>query len=696
MAEKTKKSFFETRLMRSKIKSPTVSLFPEAGLGYLLGPILALFCNGVVNVWLVQYWHNVIGMGSWGKSLETIIPLVSSAIIIFGNILVGRLMERKPSLAGKARPLILLGMPAIAVALVLLFVFPVPGAANEQTILQGMITGQKSMEGGLVASICAFVGYNLFYAFAWPMYYTSHSALVNLSTRDGSKRGLLGTAVMAAQLAAAGVSGMFGGIIIDNLGLLPVYTYDNTYAYAHNLLSAADMKAVEAGTKTLVPGLENSVKSVFTNDFNQVKDLALTDYTQTISRDAANQKWFILMIVMIAALVIGCLLEYFFTRERITEEAIKNAEAKAGEEKENAPKKASMKQQMKICTKDKFWWMLMAFWFLYQFGGMMKNNAMSFFSQAYTNGVSLSSFINTIGAVPTALGMAVVWPLAAKLTKSKAISVGGIVAALGAAAAFSCLAFANNEDAVTAVSISSFCVKALGTAPAMYISIALMANVLDHQEAVYGVRTDGFTMAVYGSIMVAMSGICNGIIVGLDNIVTSNAGKQFLHTFLAYGVEGVCYVIIAIMFLFMNVEKFTNADNKAIVADQKAEVLANNGEWIEPAERAKQEEAENARLVEEARVAELKAKCEKKGLNFEEENAKFLAKKAEADQKAADKKAAAEAKKQAKLDAMSAEQRAELEKKAADQKAKQEENDAKALEELNEIRKANGREAVAL
>ena len=696
MAGKTKKSFFETRLMRSKIKSPTVSLFPEAGLGYLLGPILALFCNGVVNVWLVQYWHNVIGMGSWGKWLETVIPLVSSAIIIFGNILVGRLMERKPSLAGKARPLILLGMPAIAVALVLLFVFPVPGAADEATILQGMITGQKSMEGGLVASICAFVGYNLFYAFAWPLYYTSHSTLVNLSTRDGSKRGLLGTAVMAAQLAAAGVSGMFGGIIVDKLGLLPVYTYDNTYAYAHELLSSSDMKAVAAGTKTLVPGLENSVTSVFTNDFNQVKDLAVGEYSQTISRAQANEKWFVLMIVMIVALVIGCLLEYFFTRERITEEAIKNVESKAAEEKKNEPKKASMKQQMKICTKDKFWWMLMAFWFLYQFGGMMKNNAMSFFSQAYTNGVSLSSFINTIGAVPTALGMAVVWPLAAKLTKSKAISVGGIVAALGASAAFSCLAFANNTDAVTGVSIASFCIKALGTAPAMYISIALMANVLDHQEAVHGVRTDGFTMAVYGSIMVAMSGICNGIIVGLDNVVTSNAGKQFLHTFLAYGVEGVCYVIIAIMFLFMNVEKFTNADNKAIVADQKAEVLANNGEWVEPEERAKQEEAENARLVEEARVSELKAKCEKKGLNYDEENAKYLAKKAAADEKAAQKKAAAEAKKQAKLDAMSVEQKAELERKAADKKAKQEENDAKALVELNEIRKANGREAVAL
>ena len=698
MAEKTKKSFFESRLMRSKIKSQTVSLFPEAGLGYLLGPILALFCNGVVNIWLVQYWHNVIGMGSWAPWLETVIPLASSIIIIVGNLLVGRLMERKPSLAGKARPLILIGMPIIAVALVLLFIIPVPTAAKEETILQGLISGQVSMEGGVLASIFAAVGYNLFYAFAWPMYYTSHSALVNLSTRDGGKRGLLGTAIMAAQLGAAGVSGMFGGLIVDWLGLLPVYTYDNSYAYAHNLLSEADMKAVEAGTKTLLPGQPNSVTSAFTNDFNQVKGLLPGEYAQTITREAANQKWVILMIVMIVALIIGCLLEYFFTRERITEENIKNAEAAlANGEEKGQPKKVTMGQQIRICMKDKYWWMIMAFWFLYQFGGMMKNNDMSFYSQAYTNGVSMSSFINTIGAIPTALGMVIVWPLAAKLTKSKAISAGGVLAALGASAAFSCLAFPTNEGAVNAVSIASFCVKALGTAPAMYISIALMANVLDHQEAVHGIRTDGFTMAVYGSIMVAMSGICNGIIIGLNNIVdpANKEALRVLHTFLAYGVEGICYLIIALMFLFMNVEKFTNADNKAIVADQKAEVLAAGGQWVEPDVRAKQEEEENARLVEEARVSQLRTDCEKKGLNFEEENAKFLAKKAEADKKAADKKAEAEAKKQAKLDAMSADQKIAMEEKAKARKAKQDEKDAAALEELNVIRQRAGRQPVA-
>ena len=665
--EKTKKkSFFESKLMRTKIKSQNVSLFPEAGLGYLLGPILALLSNGVVNIWLIQYWDKVLGLGSWAPLFETLLPIVSSIVIVIGNLFVGRLMERKPSLAGKARPLILLGMPAVAVALLALFLVPFPVAAQEETVIAGIISGNVSTEGGLLASIIIAVGYNLYYAIAWPIYFTSHSALVNLSTRDGGKRGLLSTAVMAAQLAAAGVSGMFGGLLIDLLGLLPVYTYSDAYIAAHNL---GDIK--------------------FTNDFNEVASLVQgTDYTVTISRQQANEKWTILMIVMIVALIVGCILEYFFTRERITEETVKlNEQAAASGEKKNEAKKVSMKQQFAICAKDKYWWFIMIFWFLYQFGGQMKNNAMSFYSQALTGGNSVSSLINTVGAVPTALGMVLVWPIANKLTKAKTISLGGVVAALAAAAGFTALAFVGNTAAVAGISVASFCIKALGTAPAMYISLALMANVLDHQEAVYGVRTDGLSMAIYGSLIVASSGICNGIIVGLNAAFPND--RAFLHTFLAYGVEGICYAAIAIMFLFMGVEKFTKLDGEAIVADQKAKCEHLGIEYVAPDVRMKLEEEEAKKIAEEETLAQLKAKCEKQGLNYSEEEAKYQAQKFEREQKAAEKKklaeekaAAKKAEQEQKLASMDEKQKEAYEKK---QKAL-EDKEAKAREEFLVLR----------
>lgn len=595
----SKKSVFESPLLSTKIKSASVTLLPEAGLGYLLGPILALMSNGVINIWLVQYWDKVLMLGEWSPLFETLLPILSAILVVIGNLFVGKLMERKPSIAGKARPLILVAMPFIAVALLALFIVPLPIGAG----------GTFSNIG---ASVIIAIAYNLYYALAWPIYYTSHSALVNLSTRDGKARGLLSTAVMGAQLGAAGLSGMAGGLLVDLIGLLPKYKY-----------------GIDPTTgKALTTNVYSDALSKVGGDASKIETL--------ITPAQANSKWTILMIIMIVCLVIGCLMEYYFTRERITEERVK-LEGSSTEKKTDEKKSVSMSEQIKICVKDKYWWLIIIFFFLYQFGGQMKNNDMSFYSQAMTGENTLSSLINTLGAIPTALGMLIVWPIAAKLTKAKTISLGGVLAFVGSLIAFICLIPSVSEStaAISALSVTSFMVKALGTAPAMYISLALMANILDHQEAVYGKRTDGFTMAVYGSIMVAMSGVCNGIIVGINSIAGDNA--KFIHTFLGFGVEGICYLVMAIMFLFMNVEKFTKEDNEKIVARQKEECLAQGLEWIEPAERLKMEEEENKRLVEEARVAELKAKCEKMGLSFEEEEAKYQAKKQEAERKKQEK-----------------------------------------------------------
>ncbi len=655
----SKKSIFTSPLLSTKIKSNSVKLFPEAALGYLLGPILALISNGVVNIWLIQYWDKVLMLGDWNPLFETLLPILSAILIVIGNLFVGKLMEKKPTIAGKARPFILLGMPLVAVALLVLFIVPLP-VGNETPATVGGTGGSFS---NLWASVIIAIGYNLYYAFAWPIYYTSHSALVNLSTRDGGSRGLLSTCIMAAQLGAAGLSGMAGGILVDFIGLLPVYhvtSLDKNFSTYKEALSAAGNNAADIITK--------------------------------ITPEQANSKWTILMVIMIVCLVIGCLLEYYFTRERITEENVKTLEMKEveGESSSSNAKGVSMGEQIKICMKDKYWWIIMIFFFLYQFGGQMKNNDLSFYSQAFTGGTSLSSFINTLGAIPTAVGMILVWPLANKFTKSKTILGGCALAFVASLLSFVCLIPNASDGVVWGVSITSFMVKALGTAPAMYISLALLANVLDHQEALYGKRTDGFTMSIYGSIMVAMSGVCNGIIVGL-NSAFPESGK-LLHTILGYIVEGGCYLIMGIMFLWMNVEKFTKIDNATIIADQKAKTLAEGKEWVEPEVRAAKEEAENARLVEEARVAQLKIDCEKKHRDFETENAKFLVEKAKKDEAAAQKKAASEAKKaqkeeekQAKFDALPEEKKEKI-------IAKRQENEDKVASEFASL-KAKAKES---
>ena len=603
MSSKTaKKSFFNNPLLSSKIKSRSVKLFPEVALGYLVGPMFALISNGIVNTYLFQYYDKVLGLKSSALLFETLLPIISSIVIIIGNLLIGKLINRKPTAAGKARPLILLGLPILAIALLLLFVVPMSydAAGNPQA-------------PSIWSLLMIAIGYNLYYALAYPFYFTPHSALVNLSTRDGSARSLLATASNGAVLAAAGLSGMVGPILVDLIGLLPR----------------------EAG-----------------------------DGKDAVTAMEANSKWTILMIIMIVLLVIGCLFEYYFTRERITEESFAievNEDVKTAKEE----KKTSMFEQVKICVHDKYWWLIILFFFFYQFGGQLKNSDASWYAQAFSNNgsdISLAGYISIAGSIPTALGMVVIWPLANRFGKSNCIKVGAIFAFLMGVAGFVVLLpnISSNVGLVSTVSIVTFCLKALGTVPAMYISMALMSDVLDHQEALYGKRTDGFTMAVYGSIIVGLTGIANGIIVGLNGINgfsyrDSVANNRVLNTALFSGAEGVCYLIIFFMFLFMNVEKFSKLDQKTILVNRKNAILAEGGVWIDPEEKNKQEEKASMEASEEARIAELKEKCAKKGLDFSAEESKYQAMKAKKD---AEKEAKANAKKMA------------LEKKEAEKKAK--------------------------
>lgn len=592
MSSKTaKKSFFNNPLLSSKIKSRSVKLFPEVALGYLVGPMFALISNGIVNTYLFQYYDKVLGLKSSALLFETLLPIISSIVIIIGNLLIGKLINRKPTAAGKARPLILLGLPILAIALLLLFIVPMnyDAAGNPQA-------------PSIWSLLMIAIGYNLYYALAYPFYFTPHSALVNLSTRDGSARSLLATASNGAVLAAAGLSGMVGPILVDLIGLLP---------------------REAGGGKDAVTAME------------------------------ANSKWTILMIIMIVLLVIGCLFEYYFTRERITEESFAiqvNEDVKTAKEE----KKTSMLEQVKICVHDKYWWLIILFFFFYQFGGQLKNSDASWYAQAFSNNgsdISLAGYISIAGSIPTALGMVVIWPLANRFGKSNCIKVGAIFAFLMGIAGFVVLLpnISSNVGLVSTVSIVTFCLKALGTVPAMYISMALMSDVLDHQEAIYGKRTDGFTMAVYGSIIVGLTGIANGIIVGLNGINgfsyrDSVANNRVLNTALFSGAEGVCYLIIFFMFLFMNVEKFSKLDQKTILVNRKNAILAEGGVWIDPEEKNKQEEKASMEASEEARIAELKEKCAKKGLDFVTEESKYQAMKAKKD---AEKEAKANAKKMA-------------------------------------------------
>lgn len=167
----------------------------------------------------------------------------------------------------------------------------------------------------------------------------------------------------------------------------------------------------------------------------------------------------------------------------------------------------------------------------------------------------------------------------------------------------------------------------------MYVTLALLSDVLDHLEAKNGFRSDGFTMSVYGAIMVGMTGLGNGIInvlltaAGYDaSLPVQNPAVQNMLVICYLGVELVCYAVIVVLMSFLKVEKHIKEDQTVILEHQKAAVLAAGGEWVEPAERLRREQEQAEKEAEAARIEELKAKCAKKGLDFATEEAKYQAK----------------------------------------------------------------------
>ena len=213
------------------------------------------------------------------------------------------------------------------------------------------------------------------------MYYTPHASLVSLSTRNSKDRSLLATISNATMLAAMGLSSM----------ILPFFL---------NLLFVYDMSGV--GTAV-------------TNDAGKILYYVDEAGAAIYDAQASYSHWKIFVIALIIITFIGVLIEYFFTRERITEESM-------GSEETETKAALPIGEQAKICLHDRYWVIMMVFFFLYQFGGMIKNVSQNYFCTAmfadsmgnYTvaYGGQLQGTLAIIGAIPTAIGMVIALPLA--------------------------------------------------------------------------------------------------------------------------------------------------------------------------------------------------------------------------------------------------------------------------------------------
>ena len=437
---------------------------PELLIGYFIGPFGAMLSSGIFTSFLQKYLGVVLQMDS---GFLSILQLVSTILIVAANLVVGQLIEHTKTMAGKARPWVLLSALTLSIASVLMFIVPAEGIARY---------------------IWIAIAYNLYYAVAYPIYNTANSTLIPVSTRDSEKRGALASMTNVAGLGVMGAGSMVFPFLVDNV----------------------------------------------------------------LTSEPANQpRWLLCMVAVAIFSALTIYLQFRFTRERVTEESMV-------QKTEETTKSVSMKDQFKAVTGEKWWWIVIIFYLCFQWAGAVKNGSMTFFCDNVLHNGSAMSLLAILGAIPMAIAAVFVVPLANKFTKRVMCFIGMAVGVIGGVIA----GLGGENLVIVGIGVA---IKCLGSAPACYLILAMLADVIDHIEYKTGIRTDGLTMSIYSSLMVAATPIGGAIIQAMNAAMPIEAASSVNYIW----IETVAYGLCALLILIFHVEKNLPDEQKAIAERKK-------------------------------------------------------------------------------------------------------------------------------
>ena len=283
-------------------------------------------------------------------------------------------------------------------------------------------------------------------------------------------------------------------------------------------------------------------------------------------------RWIGVMSILAIISLPLVLLEYYFTKERVT--------AEQGDADE---KKLSFKTQLKVVLTDKYMLIVFAYFLIYTFGMSLKNLGLVYYCNyvlgTYNDGIT-QMLVSVIGGVPMGIGIFAVWPLAKKFGKRNVTLWGFVLYSLGS---LICWLVPTN---MVVVLIGQF-IKNVGGLPCAYVFMALFADTLDHLEWKSGIRCDGISMSLYNIIAVTMVGIVTGIFNGLlanagyiapviDALGNTVAAVQpdavtRVITFSFVGLETFTGIALAVLLAFFSVEKTITRKQAIIKSRQGAE-----------------------------------------------------------------------------------------------------------------------------
>lgn len=344
-------------------------------------------------------------------------------------------------------------------------------------------------------------------------------------------------------------------------------SYNLFYSFAYTIFNMSHNLMVPLSTRDTIQRGSLSV-------FNQIATIMMSGILVALvfpmvimpAIGADKSKWIVLMSVLSILALPLTLLEYFFTKERVTLE-------NQGTEEAAIPFRA----QLKAIFTNRYMLIIYAYFLIYTFGTSIKNLSLVYFCNyvlgTYNDGIT-QTLISMIGGIPMGIGIFAVWPLAKKFGKRNVTLVGFILYAIGSAV---CWLFPTN---MVIMLVGQF-IKNIGGLPCSYVFMALFADVLDHVEWRSGIRCDGIAMSVYNIIAVAMVGICTGIfngmlsqsgyvapsvVGGVTVAAEQSAAVKSAITFGFVGLEVITGIILAVLLVFLNVEKNIDKEQAEIKA----------------------------------------------------------------------------------------------------------------------------------
>ena len=333
----------------------------------------------------------------------------------------------------------------------------------------------------------------------------------------------------------------------------------------------------------------------------------------------------ILMVSLSIIAIPLLLLEYFYTRERITEDVVM-------EHERLDEQKIPLKEQMRALLSNKYFVILIV---IATVSGIVDNfkggNVQYFYIKFLLGGAEnpmMYTIYQVLTGVPVGIGAFVIYPLAKKVG-IRNLTVGGYAMVLVG----SIVGWMFPDQLVPAL-IGGF-LRNIGWLPNAYIFATLMCFAYDDVEFRFHLRLEGMMgiaiiTAIQSLLYAPFAGGFESAILRLGFVdvegVIPNADVTSFMTMSFYLFDAILAAVVVILLPFVDVEKKLPEINAELLRRKKEAVLARGEEWIDPeeAERIEQEKADVLR--EENRIADLRIRCTKKGLDFETENARFLAK----------------------------------------------------------------------